>query len=52
MDKIDKNDLKAVEGLRAKDQAYLKTGEPLQPILESIEDELHLYYEQYCNRDT
>lgn len=29
MDKIDKNDLKAVEGMRSKDQTYLSSGEPM-----------------------
>lgn len=48
MDLIDKNDL-IVESLRPKNESYSKTGEPLSHILYSIEDELHLYYEEYCN---
>jgi hypothetical protein len=51
LEKVDKNDLKAVEGMRSKDQTYLSSGEPMQPIIDSIEDELHLFYDDYCSRE-
>ena len=45
IDKITPNDLRAVENLRISSKIYTKTGEPLQLIIDSIEDELHAYYE-------
>ena len=42
-------ELAKVEGLRSNQEAYLSSGEPVQPILDAIEDELHLYYGEFCN---
>ena len=38
-----------VEALRAQKQC-LSSGEPIQPILEQIQNELHLHYHDYCNQ--
>lgn len=36
-----------MEALRSRKQC-LSSGEPVQPILEQMQDQLHVYYHEYC----
>ena len=47
--KMDEGDLRKMEEMRPKG-GYLVSGEPILQILNSIEDETQIYYEEYCNK--
>jgi len=35
----------------AVESQFLASGEPIQPILDAIEEELHLHFNEYCHQD-
>ena len=50
---ISSDDFDRVEDLRKKVEGpvcaqFLKSGEPVRPILDNIEEELHVYFGEYC----
>ena len=52
-----KDDLQKMDELKqstystADKAQFLESGEPIQPILEAIEDELHRYFGDYCEKN-